>query len=166
MKRNLTKKALENAIERAKRAKYLVDTDIAGAVNLVLLNISGTSFCNAWQTGDSEEAISHVRFLAFGDSTSGEVLISCFGDSPGLHLIGKGREEHGKLLLVRRLGDVFTVVWNCDEPDNKATFFMTATDDVLLIQLITLLAEKHFIKISGDNVQSSVALLMGGVSDG
>ena len=42
---------------------------------------------------------------------------------------------------------------------------MTATDDTLLVQLITLLAQKHFPSIDVDSVEKAVTLLMGGDAD-
>ena len=165
MKTIVTKKALEKAVERALKAQYLVDTGVVGTNNMVLAQVGDMSFCEAWLVENAEENNDHVRFQAYGNRLSGEILISNYGEHNSVHLVGKGRDEHGLVLLIQRTGDIFTVVWNQDIPDNRATFFMTATDDVLLIQLITLLAEKNFPYVKGDDVQRAVALLMGGDSD-
>ena len=165
MKPVITKKALERAIDRAMNAQYLVDTGVLGTVNMILLQFGGESHCETWITGSDAVSGNHARFQAYGDHKSGEVLISSFGDRKSLHLIGKGKEEHGVLLLVQRTGDVFTVVWNSDLPETKAVFFMTATDDALLVQLISLLAEKHFPSIESSAVDQAVAQLVGGDSD-
>lgn len=165
MKSLISRRALDKAIERAMTAKYLVDTGVVGTVNAVLLQIGEESLCDAWVTADVAEPGKHCRLQAFGDNLSGEVLISSFGDPPSLHLVGRGREEHGKLLLVQRTGEVFTVVWNSDLIDKKSGFFMTATDDKLLVQLIAMLAQKHFPLISEVSVEHAVAFLMGGASD-
>lgn len=165
MKPIITKKALEKAIDRAMNAQYLVDTGAVGSLNMVLAQVGDMSVCDAWLVEDTEVMRGHVRLQAFGDKLHGEILMSNFGENKTLHLVGKGREEHGIVLLIQRTGDIFTVVWNCDAPDNKATFFMTATDDVLLIQLIALLAEKYFPNVSGESVNRAISFLMGGESD-
>lgn len=162
MKSILTKKALAKAIERAMKAEYLVDTGAIGTVNLVLMEVDNIGFCDSWVVGSEEPIKDHVRFQAFGTKTSGEILVSNFGERKSVHLIGKGDEEHCTLLLVQCTGGVFTVVWNCDLPDKKSTFFMTATADILIIQLITLLAEKNFPNVNGEAVQRAVTQLMGG----
>ncbi len=165
MKTIITKKALNRALERAKSAKYLVDTGVVGTINMALMQIANESFCEAWVTGDNAASGKHIRFQAYGTEISGEVLISNFGDPPSLHLVGKGQDEHGVVLLVQRAGDVFTVVWNSDLPDNKAVFFMVATSNALIVQLISLLAEKHFSDIKSDDLQKAIALLTGGRCD-
>ena len=165
MKPIITKKALEQAVERAMKARYLVDTGVIGTSNMVLLQFESESYCEAWITDNAISTGSHPRFQAFGDHVTGEVLISSFGDHPSLHLIGKGHKEQGQLLLIQRTGEVFTVVWNSDLEENRSVFFMTATDDKLLIQLITYLAEKHFPSIKSEDVQQSLSSLMGGSND-
>ena len=162
MKSIVSKKALDRAVQRALKAQYLVDTGVVGTVNMVILKTGGESFCEAWITGDNADSGSHPRFQAYGDHQSGEVLISNLGNPPTLHLIGKGKEEHGVFLLVQRTADVYTVVWNSDLANDKSVFFMTATADKILIQLITMLAEKHFPSIQDDVVANAVALLLGG----
>ena len=165
MKTLVTKKALEKAIERAMNAQYLVDTGVIGTHNMVLAQVGDVSFCEAWLVENAETVQGHARFQAYGDKLTGEILISNYDDQKSVHLVGKGRAEHGLVLLIQRTGDVFTVVWNCDLPENRATFFMTATDDTLLVQLITLLAQKHFPSIDVDSVEKAVTLLMGGDAD-
>ncbi|WP_295359379.1 hypothetical protein [uncultured Succiniclasticum sp.] len=165
MKSITTKKALDRAVERAMKAHYLVDTGVVGTVNMVLLQVGDESYCETWSTGDDVDSGKHGRFQAFGDHQSGEVLISSFGDQKSLHLIGKGNQEHGILLLIQRTGDVFTVVWNSDVPADKAVFFMTATSDSILVQLIGMLAEKYFTSINNSDLQNAVAMLIGGDSD-
>ena len=165
MKPIISKKALDRAVQRAMKAQYLVDTGVIGTVNMVLLQMGDETFCDTWVTGDATDVGSHARFQAYGNHLSGEVLISDIGNPPSIHLIGRGNEEHGVMLLVQRTGDVFTVVWNADYSDDKSVFFMTATADSVLIQLIGWLAEKHFPTINNSDLQNAVTMLMGGDSD-
>jgi hypothetical protein len=165
MKTIISKRALDKAVDRAMKAQYLVDTGAVGSINMVLAQIGDTEFCDAWVVDNADALKENVRFQAFGNRLHGEILMSNFGEHKSVHLVGKGREEHGLVLLIQRTGDVFSVVWNCDLPDKRTTFFMTATDDVLLIQLITILAEKNFPTVNSESVQRAVSLLMGGASN-
>ena len=165
MKTIISKKSLEKAVARALKAQYLVDSGVVGTTNMMLFTLGNESICAAWRVQNVDDIKRQIRFQAFGDNCSGEILVSNFGEQKTVHLVGKGREEHGMILLIQRTGDIFTVVWNQDIPDNRATFFMTATDDVLLIQLISLLAEKNFPSIESSAVDQAVAQLMGGDSD-
>lgn len=161
MKTIVSKKALEKAVERALKAEYLVDTGAIGTVNLVLMQIDNIGFCETWAVESAEAIKGHVRFQAYGTKTDGEILISNYGKEQSVHIIGRGQDEHGLVLLVQRTDNVFTVVWNCDLAESRSVFFMTATDDHLLIQLILFLAQKHFPSIQYDEVERALSLLMG-----
>lgn len=165
MKKVISQKNLESAIMRSMKAKYYVDTDVNGATNMVLFRFGGKENCITWRTVDSENFRNHVRFQAFGDEKSGEVLMSSLGEHANMHLLGKGNDEHGVLLLIQRVDDVFSVVWNSDLPENKATFFMSVTDQVVLIELIGLLAGKLFPTIKSDKLDKAITLLIGGANN-
>lgn len=167
MKTIISKKAFNNAIERYKKANNVVNTNIIGTVNMVLMEFGNEAFCETWKTmsEESDDSPKHVKFYAFGDAKSGEILIIDYGEHASVHLVGKGKEEYAKVLLIQRTNEGFTIVWNSDLPESRAMFYMTATDDAIVVQIICALAEKNFPAISSDAVQKSVALLMEGVTD-
>lgn len=171
MKSVFSEKEFSNILERYKKADYRVNTNITGSTNMAMLELGDESYCETWKVkyedhDDYFDHPKHVNLFAYGDSKSGEILITGYGGhESAVHLVGKGREGRAKVLIIQRTGDGFNVVWNSDLPENKATFYMTVTDKVLLKQLIELMAEKYFPTVNRDTVQESTTLLTEGNDD-
>ncbi len=130
----------KKVVESAAKARFQVQTGVAGTKNLLVAKYEGKTIIDAFAADDRrlQQALGEYQgyqCLAYGTEHKGEAALVDMADGT-IIIFGKGRKS-GKLIFVQQFMGNFTIVHVDDtNPDNKKYMRIVGTADEVLVSII------------------------------